>query len=74
MLGSTAKKAVTLQELRLWHNEMLKPAPHDEALDIALVLQRVKDNPTIYERTGIIRLSKRNNWFQDAPLVTVYIR
>jgi hypothetical protein len=74
MLGSTAKTAGTLQGMRLWHNEMLKPAPHDEALDIALVLQRVKDNPRVYERTGIIGLSRRSNWFQDAPLVTVYIR
>jgi hypothetical protein len=73
LLGSTTKKALTLQELRLWHNDMSRQ-PHKDTLDVALVLQRTKENPVVYERIGIVRLSKRSNWFEGACLNTMYIR
>ncbi len=73
LLVSTMKEALTLQELRLWHNDMSRQ-PHNETLDIALVLQITKENPMICERIGIVRLSKRSNWFEGASLNTMYIR
>jgi hypothetical protein len=72
MLGSKVKKANTLQELRLRHNELLKET-RKEVLEIALVLERVKDNPPVHERIGVVRLSRKSNWFQNAPLVAVSI-
>jgi hypothetical protein len=76
LLGSTAKKAQTLQNLRLWHNGQLggqSVEVYEEELDIALVLQSARHNSALLERTGIIRLSKSSNWFRDAPLITAYI-
>jgi hypothetical protein len=43
MLGSTAKKGNTLQELMLWHNKLLKET-RKGVLDVVLVFQRVKDD------------------------------
>jgi hypothetical protein len=73
LLGSTIKKALSLQELMLWHNDMSRQR-HEDMLDVALVLQRTKENPIICERIGIVRLLKRSNWFEGARLDTMYIR
>jgi hypothetical protein len=73
LLGSTIKKAFSLQELMLWHNDMSRQR-HEDMLDVALVLQRMKENPIICERIGIVRLLKRSNWFEGARLDTMYIR